>query len=184
MILAISDMVPYYHIQTKERNYLMPITGISGFSLPINAALVLHDNEGETIFMVKIVKMSTEEGNGEVVLWMQPLDFYEGALLNTVTGAKKEFNPEFLKDSIMIGIYGEIPDRVPENRGEREWVPEPLTGNDYSFMDSSCRKICSESCPSCYDECYQGCTRWPRFNYSYEGYRRSLPSCCKNPPLQ
>jgi hypothetical protein len=180
MVLKISEIVPYYQIRVLDRSYLMPIQDISGFALPLNAALVISNNDGEIVSLVKISNWSTDKDNAEINLVIKPLEFYEGTVLDIFNTEKQEISPEIIKNSMMVSIYGEIQEQIPENEIPMcPSFPRPMNSNEYNNMNIYCQKICGESCPSCQSECQKKCSCWPAFGNSYEQFKKTLPPCCK-----
>ena len=55
-------------------------------------ALVLAGDSDESVFMVRVINMSLSDGNKILTLKVEPLEYYDGVLLNLFNEKKQEID--------------------------------------------------------------------------------------------
>jgi len=113
--LQISDLVPFYSTFSEGKSNLIPVPLLTGFSLPLHAAIVITGPEGDSTSLIRIVNWSLSDNMTSIDLEWKPVEFYDGTLLVPFDTEKKEITQEILDGSIMTGLYLEISGETPSN---------------------------------------------------------------------
>ena len=140
-IITVKDITPYFHIADNEESNLIPVERLNNQASSLNAALVLAGDSDESVFMVRVINMSLSDGNKILTLKVEPLEYYDGVLLNLFNQKKQEI--DLISDNLFIhtGVY-------------LESMGEPLKN------DNACTCVCSDgSCDPKYTGwlCGAGC---------------------------
>jgi hypothetical protein len=115
MVLTIADVIPYYNLEVVNRNFLMPLTTDSIYQLPLNAALVLNGADGEAVYLVKIKTWSFDSDKTVLALDVEPVEFYEGAVLKKFTDVKQDLSADKVGKELSTGLYLEFIEQPPSN---------------------------------------------------------------------
>jgi hypothetical protein len=115
MILTMKDVIPYTVIEVANRTLLIPMEEMSQITLPLNSALVLNGEEGESVYLIKTESWSFDAEKMNLTLEIKPLEFYEGEGLKKFTEAKKNLSTEKVRKEQSTGMYFEIDATTPQN---------------------------------------------------------------------
>ena len=158
-VLKISDLAPYYYTSQGERSILMPVPALTGFSLPLDGAIVTTGKGGDTTSLIRITNGSLSEDTTEINLEYTPVSYYEGTALKSFEAGQKEISSETLNGSLMTGLYleilGDIPSNDPSYSGDQCMQLEKVCykcakGITSEAACSSYKPLCSyfeEMCP-------------------------------------
>lgn len=115
MLVTIQDVVPYICLEFEKGDRLLPISDVTIFQFPLNAALVFSGTDGDSISLIQISNLSLSDDNKDLTLQINPLEFYEGEMLKGYAHdaiAIEKINTETHKS---IGVYMEVPAQTPSN---------------------------------------------------------------------
>ena len=141
-VITVKDIVPYFHIADGEKSNLIPVERLNNSTSLLNAALVLSSTADETVVMVRVVNLLLSDGNKVLTLQVDPLGYYEGALLTSFNDKKQDIDV-ITDNPIRTGVF-------------LENIGAPLEN------DNVCTCICSDgSCDPKYTGwlCGAGCPR-------------------------
>ena len=114
--IIVQDLVPYVHVTDGKKSILIPVQQLTNMTAPMNAALVLSGEDKESTFVVEVSNLSLSDGNNTLTLLVKPLEFYEGDILKSFAGDRKELEPEKIGKPMSTGIYIEIIGSLPTNK--------------------------------------------------------------------
>jgi len=135
-LITVQDVIPYFHISVGNKNYLEPVSELSGITYPLNAALVFSGGDSESVSLVEIFNLSLSDEGRSLLLQVKPLEFYEGSVLKTFEGGNSGLDTIAVGNSSQTGVYIEVLGSAAENADEcgscqggvRECC-SPLVGN-------------------------------------------------------
>lgn len=115
MMVTVQDIVPYFHISVGDKNYLEPVSELSGIMYPLNAAIVFSGADDESVSLVEISNLSVSDENKSLMLLVKPLLFYEGSVLKTFEGEKSGLDTSAVGNCSQTGVYIEVLGSAAEN---------------------------------------------------------------------
>lgn len=83
LVLTVHDIIPYFYLASEKKSVLIPIEGLSGFSYPLNAAVVFSCSDAESGAFVVISHLSPSDENTILTAHVTPNEFYGGQVLKT-----------------------------------------------------------------------------------------------------
>ena len=152
MTITVQDVIPFVHIANEEKNRLNPVEILSGYTYPLDAALVFSGSDGESAFLVTISNLSLSNDDTILMLQVTPEEFYEGELLNSFVRETKGSDLLTQSGTISTGIY------IEKNAGKAE--NSRCSGDDIisyqicygccdgqvlSYSDNECICLCEEN---------------------------------------
>jgi hypothetical protein len=115
MTLTMNDVIPYSVFEGANRILLMPMEKMSHITLPLDAALVLNGEEGESVYLIKTESWSFDAEKMNLTLGIKPLEFYESEGLKKFTEAKQNLSEEKVGKDHNTSMYFEISGTIPSN---------------------------------------------------------------------
>jgi hypothetical protein len=114
MEITVDDIISHSSVSFGNQSFLRPVSSLSTITVPLNAALVFSSPEEDAVTLVQIHNLSFSEKNTLLTLQVQPLEYYEGSVLNRVTSGYEKADLKSIKP-LSTGIYLEEGYKTPEN---------------------------------------------------------------------
>lgn len=122
-IITVKDIVPYFYISDGEKDWLTPVDRLNNLTYPINAALVLS-NENKRTIMVRIANLSLSDEDKILTLQVNPLSYYEGKYLQRFYDQRLELETLGESNHSRAAIYLEMKQNRPLNSGCHAWCSD------------------------------------------------------------
>ncbi|PWR69869.1 hypothetical protein ACKUB1_02925 [Methanospirillum stamsii] len=140
-VLAIADVIPYYALEVANRTIMLPLTNDFAFQLPLNAALVLNGADGEGIYLVTIITWSFDTDKKTLTFDVDPLEFYEGAVLKKFSDEKQRLSADKVGEELSTGVYIEVIGKAPVNSDFPDGFCDPKSPCPCGYC-GGCNKWC------------------------------------------
>ena len=115
MLVTIQDVVPYICLEFEKGDRLLPISDVTIFQFPLNAALAFSGTDGDSVSLIQISNLSLSDDNKELTLQINPLEFYEGEMLKGYAHDAIAIEKISTETQKSIGVYLEVPAQTPSN---------------------------------------------------------------------
>lgn len=109
LVLTVHDIIPYFYLKSEKNSYLIPLDGLSGFSYPLNAAVLFSGSDADSGAFVIISNLSLSDENTLLTAHVSPNEFYEGEALKTRIDNQGSLNLTRVQNYPESSIYLEIP---------------------------------------------------------------------------
>jgi len=140
-MITIHDVIPYYCLQVDNMSNLIPIQNLVSYSGPMEAALVLTDEENERISMGSIDQVTLSDDNRVLILQVKPLEFYEGSGLKTFFDDREVLVNQTGEKVLSSGLYLEVQEPPSNNQDIRECINSCIArGNGMSLCWRMCER--------------------------------------------
>ena len=156
-----------------NQSMLLRVSVVPMLPLPINAALIFSETDGNPASLVKITNLSFSDDNKTLILQIKPLEFYEGEMLKAY--AKDAIPVNSLERELKnknTALYLELVSNLPENwkAGDENCFTECLCSSTLIAqspynpvtmeMAAWCKALCRTKDEIYYNECWNtpGCS--------------------------
>jgi hypothetical protein len=113
--ISVQDIIPNGTITIENQMSEIPIEILNNVNPPLNAALVLFEDDNESTSMIIITNLSFSNENNNLVLKVKPMAFYDGEILKEFVNNRTPIN--LLENSSFekTKLYFELLEMKPEN---------------------------------------------------------------------
>lgn len=115
LILTIHDIIPFFYLGSEKKIVLIPIEGLSGLAIPLNAAVLFSGSDADSEAFVVISNLSLSEENTILTTHITPHEFYESDVLITRVGNQSPLSISNGEKYHKIMIYMKLPHIPPQN---------------------------------------------------------------------